>query len=74
MINEGIKGLASVAAYVDDVIVFDPDPSAHLLNIKQQFKQLRKHSLKLSPSKAKIGATDTDFLGHIPHFFGPQGA
>ena len=28
------------------------------------FKQLRKWSLKLSPSKAKIGAADVDFLGH----------
>ena len=25
---------------------------------------MRKHNLKLSPSKAKIGATDVDFLGH----------
>ena len=28
------------------------------------FKQLRKHNLELSKSKAKIGATDADFLGH----------
>ena len=29
VINEVIKGLGRVAAYLDDVIVFDPDPTAH---------------------------------------------
>ena len=33
VINEAIKSLATVAAYLDDVIVFDPDPSAHVLTI-----------------------------------------
>ena len=64
MINEVIKGLANVAAYLDDVIVFDPDPSAHVPTITGPFKQLRKHNLKRSPSKAKIGATVADFSSH----------
>ena len=63
VINEAIKSLATVAAYLDDVIVFDPDPSAHVLTITRLFKQLRKHNLKLSPSKAKIGATNADLQG-----------
>ena len=62
MINEVIKGLANVATYLDDVIVFDSDPSVHVHTITGLFKHLRKHSLKLSVSKAKIGATDADFL------------
>ena len=33
VINEVTKGLANVAAYLDDVIVFDPDPSVHILNL-----------------------------------------
>ena len=28
------------------------------------FLRLRKHNIKLSPSKATIGATDADFLRH----------
>ena len=64
MINEVIKGLANVAAYLDDVIVLDSDPSAHVLTFTGLLKQLRKHNLNLSSSKAKIGATDADFLGH----------
>ena len=63
MINEGIKDHDNVAAYLDDVIVFDPDPSAHVI-ITGLSKQLRKHYLKLSASTANIGATDAGFLCH----------
>ena len=39
VINEVIKGLVNVAAYLDDVIVLDPDPSAHVLTITGLFRQ-----------------------------------
>ena len=64
VITEVIKGLERVAAYLDDIIVFDPDPIDHVANIRALFGRLRKHHLKLSPSKAKFGATTADFLGH----------
>ena len=64
VINGVIKDLVNVADYLVNVIVFDSDPSTHVLTITGLFKKLQKHNLKLSPSKAKIGATDADFLGH----------
>ena len=64
VINEGIKGLAQVAAYLDDVIVFDSHATAHVKKIQALFERLRIHNLKLSPSKACLRATDTKFLGH----------
>ena len=63
VIKEVIKGLDHVAAYLDDVIVFDADPSLHVANMKEFFLRLRKHNLKLSPPKATIGATGSDVLG-----------
>ena len=63
-----------VVAYLDDTIVFDPDPTDHIADM-QAHGRLRKHHLKLSLSKAKISATTADFLGHtisaggyIPNF------
>ena len=64
LINEIIKGLARVAAYLDDVIVFDSDPSANVKTVRALFERLRKHNLKLSSSKARLGATDANFLDH----------
>ena len=49
MINEVIKDLKQVAAYLDDVIVFYSDPIAHVQTICSLFERLRKHNLKLSP-------------------------
>ena len=62
--NEVIKGLTQVAAYLDDVIVFDSDPVTHVRTIRPLFERLREHNLKLSPSKARLSATDANFLGH----------
>ena len=52
------------------MIVFDSDPTAHVENMRALFERLRKHNLKSSPSKARLGATDADFLGH---FISPAG-
>ena len=64
VINEVIKGLEKVAAYLDDVVSLDFDPTAHVKTIQALFERIRKHNLKLSNSKARLGATDTIFLGH----------
>ena len=64
VVNEGIKGLEQVAAYLDDVVVFASDPTAHVKIMRALFECLGKHSLTLSPSKARLGVTDADFLGH----------
>ena len=42
----------------------DSDPIAHVQTIRSLFERLRKHNLKLSSSKARLGATDVNFLGH----------
>ena len=46
------------------MIVFDSDPSTHIKTIRALFERLRKHNLKLSSSKARLGVTDADFPGH----------
>ena len=49
---------------LNDVIVFDSDPVTHVRTICSLFERLRKHNLNLSPSKARSGATDQNFLSH----------
>ena len=64
VINEVIKYLDRVAASLDDGIVFDPDPTVQVANVHSLFEPLRKYNLIFSPAKAKLGATDADFLRH----------
>ena len=58
------RGYNELGTYLDDVIVFDSDPTAHLENMRALFESLRRHNLKFSPSKARLGATNADLLGH----------
>ena len=46
VINEAIKGLEQVAAYLNDVIVFDSDRTAYVKTMRTLLERLRKHNLK----------------------------
>ena len=65
VIDEVIKNLNQVVAYVDDVIMFDSDTVVHVRTFHSLFKRFRNQNLKLSPSKALLGATDANVLGHL---------
>ena len=64
VINEVIKDSKQAAAYLEDVIVFDSDPVAHVRTILSLFERLRKPNLKLSLLKGRLGATDANVLVH----------
>ena len=63
-----IKSLECVGAYLDDIIVFDPDPTAHVAKIWALFEGLRKDDLELSLANVRLASTDADFLGHATSF------
>ena len=60
-----------MAAYLDDVIVFDFDPTAHVTTIRTLVELLRKPNLKLALSKAPLSATDANVLSH---YISPAGS
>ena len=51
-------GLEHVLMYLDDAIVFDASPLEHVRALREFLSRLRKHDLKLSPSKPRLGATE----------------
>ena len=61
---DGSLHVARHSPTLDGVIVFDSDPTAHVKTTRALFERLRKHNLKLSSSKARLRATDANFLGH----------
>ena len=64
VVDEVAKDLERVAAYLDDVNrLRAPTPTAGVNNIRALFERLRRHFLKLSPTKTKVGATEADVLG-----------
>ena len=65
VIDAVIKGSKCVTTYLDDDIVFDPDLIADVQTIRSLFERLRKQNFKFPPSKARLSATDANFLGHF---------
>ena len=52
-------------AYLDDIIVFDPDFQTHKENVERVLKALGRAGLKLKPSKCEWCRDEIAFLGHI---------
>ena len=52
-----------MAAFLDYVIAFDSEPIEHAQTIRSLFERRRKYNLN-HPPKARLGATDANFLGH----------
>ncbi|CAB1109884.1 unnamed protein product [Ectocarpus sp. CCAP 1310/34] len=63
VINRVVHGLERVLAYLDNAFCFDEEPLGHVLNLIEFFKRQRQYNLKL-PGKARVGATQVNFLGH----------
>ena len=45
--------MEQVVAYLDDVILYHSDPTAHVKTMRALFERLHKHNLKLSLPKAR---------------------
>ena len=52
--------------------MFGSDPIVHVQTIRLLFERLRKHHLTISPSKARLGATDSNVLGYSISPAGPR--
>lgn len=55
----------SLLVYLDDIIVYSPDFSAHLQHLDHVFQRLWQHGLKLRLDKCKLLQNEVKFLGHV---------
>ena len=58
-------GAASVAAYLDDILIFSKTLPEHLIHLKTVINRLRSVDLKLKPSKCKFVCKEVEYLGHV---------
>ena len=50
-------------AYLDDILVFSDTAENHLKHIQKVFDSLKRHNLKLKPSKCEFFKEETQYLG-----------
>ena len=60
----GELNLTYCLIYLDDVIVFSHTEEEHLERMRVIFDCLRKHGLKLKPSKCEVFKTEINYLAH----------
>ena len=60
----GELNLTYCLIYLDDVIVFSDTPDEHLQRMRVVFNHLRKHGLKLKPSKCEVIKSKINYLAH----------
>ncbi|KAJ8005431.1 hypothetical protein DPEC_G00146580 [Dallia pectoralis] len=51
--------------YLDDIIVFSKDFRSHCERLELVFGRLKRHGLKLKPSKCFLFRSEVKFLGHV---------
>ena len=56
--------LQSVLIYLDDIIIYSTNPRDHLNSLREVFKRLEEHGLKLKASKCNFFQTKLEYLGH----------
>jgi RNase H-like domain found in reverse transcriptase/Reverse transcriptase (RNA-dependent DNA polymerase) len=52
-------------AYLDDILIYAPDFTSHLANLRTILARLRDIGLKLNPEKCVFGAESVHYLGHV---------
>ena len=64
-IDEVLRGLPFVFAYIDDLLITSPDEEAHKTHLQQVLTRLQDYGIQINADKSDFGAVSVDFLGHV---------
>jgi len=65
VINDILRGLDFVFAYIDNVLITSRDPDEHIRHVRTVLERFQKHGIAINPAKC-VFATDTmPFHGHV---------
>ncbi|CAH8566999.1 unnamed protein product [Schistosoma bovis] len=63
-IDQVIRGLPGVYAYIDDLLVASTTKDEHIQQLRQLFIRLREHGISINIEKCEFGKESLQFLGH----------
>lgn len=64
-IDEVLRGLPFVYAYLDDLLIASSSAEEHLQHLRQLFQRLDDYGLVINPTKCQFGTSSLEFLGHL---------
>ncbi|GFU70057.1 hypothetical protein TNCV_1602091 [Trichonephila clavipes] len=62
-IDEVIRGLKGVYAFIDDILIASQNVQEHTINLRALFERLDYYGLTIKPSKCTFGVDSLKFLG-----------
>ncbi|ROT82931.1 putative uncharacterized protein K02A2.6-like [Penaeus vannamei] len=63
-INDVTRGLESVFAYIDDILVASISEADHVRHLRDLFGRLQDAGVGINPGKCQFGVASLSFLGH----------
>ena len=63
-IDQVIRGLPCVYAYIDDLLVVSESEEEHERHLRLLFERLREFGVVVNPNKCVFGRSELEFLGH----------
>ncbi|CAA7034283.1 unnamed protein product [Microthlaspi erraticum] len=55
----------TMEVYIDDMLVKSLEEKDHVTHLRDCFKQLNSHNMKLNPTKCRFAVTSGEFLGYL---------
>ena len=65
LINEVLSGLDFAFGYLDDILIYSPNPETHLKHTEIVFQCLLKTGFKFKKFKCNLLKTYIQYLGHL---------
>ncbi|KAK7883026.1 hypothetical protein WMY93_029200 [Mugilogobius chulae] len=54
-----------VFVYLDDILIFSPDPDSHVQHVRQVLQRLLEHQLYVKAEKCEFHVSSVSFLGYV---------
>lgn len=55
----------SKQCYIDNILIYSPDPQVHISHVRQVLQRLQENHLYVKDEKCEFHADQVTFLGHI---------
>nr|VZI14922.1 unnamed protein product [Spirometra erinaceieuropaei] len=65
LIDQVLRGLDFVYAYIDDLLVASSDTAEHEIHLRQLFERLDSYGVIINAAKCDFGVPSLTFLGHV---------
>lgn len=65
LIHQVLRGCLFAFGYLDDICIASKNETEHRQHLREVFKRLQRHNLRINLSKCEFGRSQITFLGHL---------